>query len=42
MAGIEFYLGYLETMSMVTNFGTHWGIVHTDGDDEQPYEQLEQ
>ena len=39
----EFGMGYLETMRMVRNFGSHWGIVPSDveGDDEddQPADQ---
>ena len=39
----DFGMGYLETMRVVRNFGSHWGIVPSDveGDDEddQPADQ---
>ena len=41
----EFSMGYLETMRVVRNFGSHWGLVHTDdeGDHgEHPGAQSEQ
>ncbi|CAI9293688.1 unnamed protein product [Lactuca saligna] len=41
----EFGMGYLETMRVVRNFGSHWGIVPSDGEgddgDEQPADQPE-
>ncbi|CAI9260668.1 unnamed protein product [Lactuca saligna] len=42
----DFGMGYLETMRVVRNFGSHWGIVPSDDEgnegDEQPDTQLEQ
>ncbi|CAI9300656.1 unnamed protein product [Lactuca saligna] len=39
----EFGMGYLETMRVVRNFGSHWGIVPSDvegvNDDEEPADQ---
>ncbi|CAI9295908.1 unnamed protein product [Lactuca saligna] len=39
----EFGMGYLETMRVVRNFGSHWGIVPSDGEgddgDDQPADQ---
>ena len=39
MEGNEFTMGYLEMMKVVRNYGTHWGIVNDNDDDEQPSDQ---
>ncbi|CAI9295657.1 unnamed protein product [Lactuca saligna] len=45
MEGNNFTMGYLETLRVVRNYGSHWGLIEIDdeGDDgEQPGEQSEQ
>lgn len=44
MEGNEFTLGYLETMRVVRNYGTNWGIVYSDAeeDDDQSTEKRDQ
>ena len=38
----KFTMGYLETMRVVRNYGTHWGILNDNDDgDEQPTDQPE-
>ena len=34
-------MGYLETMRVVKNYGTHWGILRADDEEEDPADQPE-